>query len=302
MNDDIKKQPLGKTGLLVTRLGYGAMELRGERVWDGRPVTVRQAENILNAVLDAGINFIDTSNDYGTSEQLIGTCISPRRREYYLATKCGCSILDKGNYDETPHIWTKENLLRNIETSLTRLKTDCVDLWQLHNPSPEQVQDSDLLDVMEQVKSQGKTRWIGVSTTLPHIRTFLEWNVFDVFQVPYSALQRQHEKMITAVAKAGAGTIIRGAVAQGELGVSYRALEDRWQIWEKANLDEFRGPNESRTAFMLRFTLTHPDLNTAIVGTFDPRHLAENLIAAKAGPLPADIYTKVKHRLDRFGN
>lgn len=296
----MKKKRLGRTGLLVTKLGYGAMELRGRRIWNGRTVTDKQAQNILNAVLDSGINFIDTSNDYGISEELIGKFISRRRNDYYLATKCGCTIVNKGDHDETPHIWTKKNLLRNIESSLKRLKTDYVDIWQLHNPTVAQVEENNLLEVMEQVKSEGKTRWIGISTTYPHIKTFIEWNVFDVFQVPYSALQREHEEMITNAAKAGAGTIIRGGVAQGEPGVSCRAVTEVWEKWDKARLDEFRPPDESRTAFMLRFTLTHPDLNTTIVGTVDPQHLAENLTAIQAGPLSEDMYAEIKHRLDEL--
>src|SRR3954470_10786260 len=88
----LEKRVLGRTGLEVTALGYGAMEVRGSRIWGGRPVTEAQAESILNAVLDAGINFIDTANDYGRSEEFIGKYISGRRSEYYLATKCGCTV------------------------------------------------------------------------------------------------------------------------------------------------------------------------------------------------------------------
>src|SRR5450759_2775083 len=141
----MEKRILGKTGLNVTILGYGAMEIRGTRVWGGRPVTDQQAQRILNAVLDSGINFIDTAYDYGRSEEFIGKFISHRRGEYYLATKCGCSFEDKGDHDETPHIWTRENLLHNIEHSLSLMKTDYVDIWQLHNPSVEQVESADLL-------------------------------------------------------------------------------------------------------------------------------------------------------------
>ena len=81
---------LGGTGLVVTQLGFGAMEIRGPKTWNGPDVTERQAEAILNAVLDAGINFIDTSYDYGDSEERIGKYIGSRRDEYFLATKCGC--------------------------------------------------------------------------------------------------------------------------------------------------------------------------------------------------------------------
>ena len=87
----LPKTALGRTGLNVTTLGYGAMEIRGARIWGGRQVTEDQAKTILNAVLDAGINFIDTANDYGRSEEFIGKFISNRRSEYFLATKCGCN-------------------------------------------------------------------------------------------------------------------------------------------------------------------------------------------------------------------
>src|SRR6516164_3248124 len=79
---------LGRTGFRVTQLGYGAMELRGAP--RGRPIDEQQAERILNAVLDSGINYIDTSIDYGVSEELIGRHIGDRRSEYFLASKCGC--------------------------------------------------------------------------------------------------------------------------------------------------------------------------------------------------------------------
>ncbi|MBI3625739.1 MAG: aldo/keto reductase, partial [Candidatus Rokubacteria bacterium] len=180
-------------------------------------------------------------------------------------------------------------------------KTEYVDVWQLHNPSVEQVRAGDLVRVMEDVRVAGKVRWIGVSSKLPHIIPFTEWGVFDTFQIPYSALERAHEKVITAVAKAGAGTIIRGGVARGAPEEAGLGQHDRWAIWEKAGLDELRAPGESRTAFLLRFTLSHPDLHTTIVGTMNPDHLAQNLRAAEAGPVPPDVYAEAKRRLDALG-
>lgn len=288
---------LGRTGLVVTSLGYGAMELRGPRIWNGRPVSDIQVERLLNDVLDGGINLIDTSYDYGLSEELIGKYISRRRHEYYLATKCGCTVEYSGDHDETPHVWTRDNLMDNIETSLRRMKTDYVDVWQLHNPTVADVEHNNLLDVMDHIRSQGKARWLGISTTLPDANTFLEWDFFDTFQVPYSALQPEHSELITHAAAVGPGTIVRGAVAQGEPGISYRGQRDRWHPWHWANLDEYRSIGESRTALMLRFTLAHHAVDTAIVGTLNPEHLAENLRAAEAGPLTRNVYVEIKRRL-----
>lgn len=292
---------LGKTGLKVTELGFGAMEIRGNRVWGGRSVTDKQAETILNRVLDAGINFIDTSYDYGRSEEFIGKFISKRRNEYYIATKCGCTFENKGDHDDTPHVWTRDNLLHNIETSLRLLNTDYVDIWQLHNPSVEQVESGDLVKVMQEVQRSGKARWISISSTLPHITKYIEWGVFATYQIPYSALERQHENVITQAAKSGAGVIIRGGVARGAPEESGLGSKDRWVTWEKAKLDELLAPGETRTGFLLRFTLTHPHMATTIVGTLIPEHLDENLRFAAAGKLAPDVYEEAKKRLSAAG-
>ncbi|MBB3113035.1 aryl-alcohol dehydrogenase-like predicted oxidoreductase [Paenibacillus phyllosphaerae] len=293
----IEKTALGRTGLQVTRLGYGAMEIRGPRVWSGRPVSDEESTRILNAVLDAGINFIDTSYDYGRSEELIGKFISHRRAEYYLATKCGCTLVDHGDHDETPHVWTRDNLLHNIDTSLRRLKTDYVDLMQLHGPTVQQAEDGELVDVLKEIQATGKVRWIGVSSYMPNLPGFIAQDAFDTYQIPYSGLEREHEPWIAAASERGAGVIVRGGVGQGEPGYG-RGSQDRWSIWEQAKLDELLGEGETRTGFLLRFTLANPHMDTTIVGTKNPEHLSDNLRHAAKGKLPDDVYTEAKKRLD----
>ena len=301
MGTSLPSAVLGRTGLSVTRLGFGAMEIRGSRIWGGRPVSESQAETILNAVLDAGINFIDTANDYGRSEEFIGKFIARRRSEYVLATKCGCHVTYKDeNTDETPHVWTRENLFRGLHESLTRMKTDCIDIMQLHNPPVEECERGDLVNVLKDMQQQGKIRFTSISTTLPHLPTYLQWGVFDTFQIPYSALERLHEDWITRSAEAGTGIIIRGGVARGEVGVGL-GRPDRWAKFEEAKLDELRAPGESRTAFLLRYTLSHPHAHTIIVGTLYPDHLHENIAMLAQGPLPAQVYAEAKRRLDAAG-
>ena len=296
------KRKLGRTGLEVTQLGYGAMEVRGERIWGGRPCDDAQAKAILNAVVDAGINFIDTANDYGKSELYIGRYLAQRRQAFIVATKCGCHVTYGRDRDDTPHVWTRENLLRNIADSLLKMQSDRVDLLQLHNPTVEQCEQVKLLDVLEEVKALGGTRFIGCSSTSPHLATYIGWGVFDVFQIPYSALQRQHENLISKAAEAGAGVIIRGGVSRGEPGATDgNTNSEAWQKFAKARLDELRAPGESRTAFLLRFTLSHPHCHTTIVGTREPAHLAENVATAAKGPLAKDVYEEAKRRLDAIG-
>ncbi len=278
---------LGRTGLEVTRLGYGAAHRRA--------LTDDQIGTILNAVLDAGITLIDTANDYGNSEEMIGRYIRRRRPEYVLATKCGCA--PGGNWDRG-HIWTRENLFRGLHESLERMRVDSVDIMQLHNPSVEDCETGELVPALEDMRQQGKVRWIGVSSTLPHLPTFLEWGVFDVFQIPYSGLEREHEAWITKVAEQDAGTIVRGGVALGEPRIGTGSAS-QWERFEQAGLDELRDSGDSRTAFLLRLTLAHPHLHSTIVGTTNPDHLEENVAAAAKGPLPADVAAEALQRLGK---
>ena len=124
----VAKHELGRTGLQVATLGYGAMELRGAP--RARDITEAQAETILNKVLDAGINYIDTSIDYGLSEERIGRYISHRRAEYYLASKCGCLVAapPAPRGQRGAHVFTRDNVVAGVEQSLTRMKTGYLDV------------------------------------------------------------------------------------------------------------------------------------------------------------------------------
>jgi aryl-alcohol dehydrogenase-like predicted oxidoreductase len=299
---ELPKRTLGRTGLEVTTLGFGAMELRGAPV--GPSITDQQAEKVLNAVLDAGINFIDTSIDYGRSEELIGHFIDHRRSEYFLASKCGCV---PGAAMGAEHIHTAENIRAGVEQSLRRMKTDYLDLVQFHRSlTRDQFEEQGALEAALALKKAGKVRLVGVSGTLPQLAEQIEMGVFDAFQIPYSALQREHEEIIARASAAGAGIIVRGGVARGAPTDWQRtyymlpgsSMRDRW---EQARLDELLD-GMSRAEFMLRFTLSNPDLDTTIVGTRDVGHLRDNIAAALKGPLPENVVQEAKRRLAAAGS
>ncbi len=136
---------------------------------------------------------------------------------------------------------------------------------------------------------------------MPHIATYISWGVFDTFQIPYSALERTHENTISQAAATGAGIIIRGGVARGDPQMKGLGRKDRWEVWDKAKMDELVPSGQTRTTFLLRYTISHPDMDTTIVGTTNPDHLKDNLLAATAGPLPLDLYEQAKQRLADAG-
>ena len=292
---------LGRTGLEVTKLGFGAMEIRG--VPRGRDVTEAQAEMILNSTIDSGINYIDTSIDYGWSEGFIGKFISHRRDEYLLASKCGCMITGPTVPEgPQPHVYTKENIVVGIEQSLRRMKTDYLDVVQFHgSPSRETLEENGSIETLLELKQQGKIKHLGISGTLPNLPGQIDMGVFDVMQIPYSALERQHEDLITRASDAGIGIVVRGGVAKGEPGESGVSKPDPWKTFETANLDDLLEQGESRTDFLLRFTLSHPGMHTTIVGTLNPAHMAQNAAAASKGGLANDVYAEAKKRLEAAG-
>src|SRR5215472_12216284 len=295
----IMTRTLGRTGADVTILGYGAMELRGGP--RGPEIGDEDAGRLLNAVLDGGINLIDTSPDYGGSEELIGRYIGHRRDEFFLASKCGCLIeLPTDVPPPYPHDYSPANVRADVEQSLSRLRTDRLDLVQVHmSPSKAALEENHTIETLTALQDQGKIRFIGMSGILPNLPEHIAMNVFDVFQIPYSAVQREHEDLITQAAAATAGTLIRGGAARGAA-----SEEKNWRTgplsqqaglgqrnWASSGIEDLiKDGGMTNMEFMLRFTLSHPGLSSTIVGTANPAHLAANVATAERGPLPEDLY------------
>jgi len=308
----IPTKVLGRTGVEVSILGYGAMELRGPDTMGGPAITDEDAGILLNALLDAGVNLIDTSVDYGRSEELIGRYLSSRRDEFFLASKCGCPLTVEPEWDPpttaAAHDFTPDRIRKGVEQSLRRLETDHLDLAQVHmSPTRARMEADGTIEELERLRSDGKVRFIGISGILPNLPDHISMGVFDVVQLPYSALQDEHEPYIVQASQAGAGVLIRGGAARGT------ASEDKnWSVeplsltgtktpakdlWQAAGLDELLPDDMSRHEFLLRFTLSHPGLSSAIVGTSKLAHFRRNAEIAARGPLPVELYEEAMRRL-----
>jgi aryl-alcohol dehydrogenase-like predicted oxidoreductase len=281
------------------------MELRGAPL--APAVSDEEAGRLLNMLVDSGVNLIDTSIDYGASEELIGRHLAHRRDEFFLASKCGCMLGDPrpNARPPYPHDYSASNVRAGVEQSLRRLQTDRLDLVQVHmSPSREQMEADGTIEAMVALRDEGKVRFLGMSGILPHLPDHIAMGVFDVFQIPYSALQREHEELIGEAAAAGAGVLVRGAAARGAasesknwtvspLGLAQGEAGRRWTESRIEPLLDGMSPYE----FVLRFTLTHPGLSSAIVGTSRPEHVQANLAIAAKGPLPPDLYEEARRRL-----
>ena len=181
------------------------------------------------------------------------------------------------------------------------MKTDYLDVVQFHaSPSKEALEEHGALDALRELKEAGKVRFVGISATLPHLLDHIATGVFDVFQIPYSAVEREHEAAINVASQAGAGIVVRGGAAKGAPSEGkQRGLQ--WERWRQAQLDDLLA-GMSPMEFILRFTFTNPDLDTTIVGTVSPSHLQANIDALEHGPLPTDLYDEAKRRLAGAGS
>ena len=245
MQKDLETRTLGKTGMVVTQLGYGA-GFRGE-------VTETQADGVFNAVLDAGINFIDTSIDYGQSEESIGKCISHRRSEYFLATKCGCLVAAPQPQEPTagprPHLFTRENIEAGVHQSLIRMKTDYIDLLQFHlSPSKETLDENDAMETVVDLQRQGKVRFIGLSEASPAtIRRAHAIHPISALQSEYSLWTRDpQEEVLPLLRELGIGLVPYAPLGRGFLTGAFRSLDsldgDDW----RRNNPRFIGENLQR--------------------------------------------------------
>jgi pyridoxine 4-dehydrogenase len=180
--------------LEVNRLGYGAMRLTGKGIW-GEPKDPAEAKRVLKRAVELGVNFIDTADSYGpvVSERLIGETLSPFPKGLVVATKAGFT---RQGPDRWVQLGRPEYLVQQVEMSLRWLKTNVIDLWQLHRIDP-QVPVEESLGAIAQLQSQGKIRHVGLSEVKPkeidRARKSIE--IVSV-QNQYNVGDRQHEDVL----------------------------------------------------------------------------------------------------------
>ncbi len=271
-------------------LGFG-----GAEIGYNSQQTQAEVNYLLNSALDAGLNVIDTAAAYKTSEVLIGNAVSSRRNDFYLLTKCGA--LDAF----TRFDWSKKGILETIETSLRNLKTDHLDIAQLHSCSAEILKQGDCIEGLQRAQEKGYTRYIGYSGDNEDAKYALEMDVFDSFQTSVSiADQAPIDGNIKLAKEKNVGVIAKRPIANAVWRHKEKPAEayhhEYWERIQKLKFDFLNKSLEEATAMALRFTMTIEGIDTMIVGTTKPQRWQENAKYVAEGNLSNEEYEAIRDR------
>ena len=283
---------LGKTGLRVSEIGFGAAQIGNPTLPDA------QVESVLNKVLDLGISFIDTAAMYGDSEERIGKFIAHRKDEFILATKCGDYQVIKGGKRETVKDYSPEGILKTIDTSRSKLKIDVIDIVQFHGLPGKDDNWNAAFDALLEAKARGWTKFVGVSADGWVAAEAAKTRDLDTQEFTYNVLfQESAENLMPTLRDQHMGTIIKRPIANGVYLKRERPdgayMADPWDRAQRMPLIELAG-DMPLIEFALRFTLSHPDVCTAIVGSTNADHLTDNAKISDKKILPEEVINKTK--------
>ena len=291
----MERRRLGQTDMVVSVLGFGGSEIGYERA------SARTVARLLGGALDAGLNVIDTAECYEESEALIGAALGSRRGECYLLTKCG-HPRGFGRGD-----WRPASLLSSIERSLKRLRTDRLDLIQLHSCELADLRRGDAIEALERARERGFTRYIGYSGDGEAARYAVEGGRFDTLQTSVSiADQEAIELTLPMAASCQMGVIAKRPIANAVWRYTRKPTEPYYQAyWSRLRALDYpflRDGGDRAVSTALRFTLAAPGVHTAIVGTKRPERWAENARLLETGPLPPAEVEQVRSRWRRVAD
>jgi len=283
----MEKRTLRKTGMDVTVLGFGGAEIGYQGV------ALEPAGRMLNGALDAGLNVIDTAECYINSEELVGQTVGARRDQYFLFTKCG--------HDKDGDHWNPQKMASQVDRSLIRLKTDRVDLLQLHSCTEEQLRQGDVIDVVKRARDAGKTRFIGYSGDGRAALYAVESGVFDTLQISVNIADQESIDLAIPVARArGMGIIAKRPIGNAVWKHTSKPEPYHQPYWErlpKLNYEFLKGDFQNAVSIALRFTLAVPGVHTAIVGTTQPDRWRQNAdLLIKAGLLEQRQFDEIRAR------
>jgi aryl-alcohol dehydrogenase-like predicted oxidoreductase len=294
-------------------LGFGAGEIGSENT----PYLV--VDRMIGEAVDSGLNVIDTAPLYSDSEEKIGRALRGRRDRFLLFTKCGRQLPRKSSWmgfrlrakrkfgrwkdkADPPEFqspdWNPRVLEWNIEQSLKRLKTDRIDLIQLHSCSEETLRQGDVIEVLQRARQAGKVCHIGYSGDKRAALYAVRCGHFDALQISINVADQEALDLTVPLARQhGMGVIAKRPIANAlwrnprPENAYYQSYWDRLQELRYAFLQD-----ERALEMALRFTLSVSGVHTTIVGTTNPAHLRQNVEFTAAGVLDEDQFDAIRTR------
>lgn len=291
---------LGKSGLRVSEVGFGCMSLGDDHAANAR---------LLHRAAEGGINFFDTADlyDKGFNEETVGRAFEGRRQNVIIATKVGNQWRPDGSgWDWNPR---KAYILSAVEESLRRLRTDYIDLYQLHGGTLDDPID-ETIEAFEALKEEGKIRQYGISSIRPGvIREYVRRANLASVMMQYSLLDRRpEESALELLGQHGIGVLARGSLAKGLLvsKAPEKYLEYPAETVQKAAaaVHAQSGAERGPAAVAVQFVLHHPAVSSAVLGIRTAAQLEEALAAGRTQPLtgpeadalrnalPANVYAE----------
>jgi len=275
----MQRQPFGNTGLKVSSLGFGAGHVGGREMGED------DAGRFLNAVLDLGINFVDTARGYGLSEERIGRHLAHRRGEFVLCSKCGYGV--DGVED-----WTPECVRRGIDEALGRLRTDAIDVMLFHSCPRDVMERPGLVEALLAAVDAGKVRFAGYSGENEDLGAALGRAGLRAFETSINVFdQASLRAHVPQGAARGAAFVAKRPIANAPWRFAQRPHGHYGEVyWDRMAAMELAPPHGMPwDELALRFAAFAPGVGTAIAGTANLDHLRRNAEIVAKGPLPQDV-------------
>lgn len=315
----LELRAFGNTGLQVSALGFGAGNIGFVDISD------EALDRMFGAAFDMGVNNIDTASMYGDSEEKIGRSLREKRKRFLLFTKCGQSQPPRrslmrlrlrahrkirraaGFADQDESLdWHPTVLQWNIDQSLRRLRTDWIDLIQLHSCSEATLRRSEIIETLQRARQAGKVRFVGYSGEGSAALYALQCGQFQALQISINlADQNAIETILPLAIQEGIAVIAKRPLANSLWKTSTRPDPIRyprhqvyWDRLQKLRYDFLHGDRASEIA--LRFTLGVPGVHTAIAGTTSIDHLKKNVEFAAQGGLDKATFDSIRSQWSRI--
>lgn len=313
---------LGRTHIKVSEIGFGAWAIGGAAEVAGVPIGWGRSSDdeslaAIRRARDLGVTFFDTADSYGfgRSESLLGIVLSRTRHEVVIATKVGVVRDVNGKLQKD---FSKQHIFHAVDGSLKRLRTDFIDVYQLHNPTLDELRADDIHEAMDRLQEVGKIRFWGVSVTTPEEGIEIVGKGWGyTLQVLYNVLNQAPARELFPLAKEkGYGVIARVPLASGLLSGKFRndttfATDDvRQNFLTPKRLEEvlsrvdeaksiIGGTAKSLSDGALQFALANDAISTVIPGARNTRQVEMNVAAGDAR-LPEDVLEKLRSRLGEY--